>query len=187
MSSGVTSTGLLNPCRDSDSYLLGQPLPELDNYFSEEIFHNIQPKPPLRQLEAISSCAVLAYLALSTILAERFHRLMGFMVSLCLAIPKSEQQHPEPAENTTTDTRICGCSVCSGLRVFPWRRSSAAHSPPCHRDSTELIIEDNNIPRGPIFYGKRAAGLWKALAHRAELAGGRPEVSCPVEPSSEVC
>ncbi|KAK4830836.1 hypothetical protein QYF61_013765 [Mycteria americana] len=33
----------------------GQPVPMLDNPFSEEFFPNIQSKPPLAQLEAISS------------------------------------------------------------------------------------------------------------------------------------
>ena len=34
----------------------------LDNPFGEEIFPNIQPKPPLVQLEAISSGAIASYL-----------------------------------------------------------------------------------------------------------------------------
>jgi len=34
----------------------------LYNSFSEEIFPNIQSKPPLVQLEAISSCAIACYL-----------------------------------------------------------------------------------------------------------------------------
>ena len=36
-------------------HLPGQPVPMLDHSFSKEIFPNIQPKPPLTQLEAISS------------------------------------------------------------------------------------------------------------------------------------
>jgi len=36
----------------------GQPVTMLDNPFSEEIFPNIQPKPPLEQLETISSCLI---------------------------------------------------------------------------------------------------------------------------------
>ncbi|KAK4812871.1 hypothetical protein QYF61_024168, partial [Mycteria americana] len=36
----------------------GQPVPMLDNPFSEEKFPNIQSKPPLAQLEAISSCPI---------------------------------------------------------------------------------------------------------------------------------
>ncbi|PKU29473.1 protein diaphanous hypothetical protein [Limosa lapponica baueri] len=40
----------------------GQPVPMLDNPFSEEIFPNIQSKPPLAQLEAISSCPVACHL-----------------------------------------------------------------------------------------------------------------------------
>ncbi|KAK4823937.1 hypothetical protein QYF61_008323 [Mycteria americana] len=40
----------------------GQPVPMLDNPFSEEKFPNIQSKPPLVQLEAISSCPITCYL-----------------------------------------------------------------------------------------------------------------------------
>ncbi|KAK4832297.1 hypothetical protein QYF61_021696 [Mycteria americana] len=44
----------------------GQPVPMLDNPFSEVKFPNIQPKPPLAQLEAISSCPVTCYLGEET-------------------------------------------------------------------------------------------------------------------------
>ncbi|KAK4829607.1 hypothetical protein QYF61_005707 [Mycteria americana] len=44
----------------------GQPLPRLDNPFSEEKFPNIQSKPPLVQLEAISSCPITCYLGEET-------------------------------------------------------------------------------------------------------------------------
>ena len=38
-----------------------QPVPMFDNLFSEEIFLNIQSKPPLVQLEAISSYPIACY------------------------------------------------------------------------------------------------------------------------------
>ncbi|KAK4813631.1 hypothetical protein QYF61_014391 [Mycteria americana] len=44
----------------------GQPVPMLDNPFSEVKFPNIQSKPPLVQLEAISSCPVTYYLGEET-------------------------------------------------------------------------------------------------------------------------
>ncbi|KAK4827229.1 hypothetical protein QYF61_015399 [Mycteria americana] len=44
----------------------GQPLPMLDNPFCEEKFPNIQSKPPLVQLEAISSCPITCYLGEET-------------------------------------------------------------------------------------------------------------------------
>ncbi|KAK4825372.1 hypothetical protein QYF61_027125 [Mycteria americana] len=44
----------------------GQPVPMLDNPFSEEKFPNIQSKPPLEQLEAISSCPITCYLGEET-------------------------------------------------------------------------------------------------------------------------
>ncbi|KAK4826112.1 hypothetical protein QYF61_005250 [Mycteria americana] len=44
----------------------GQPLPMLDNPFSEVKFPHIQSKPPLAQLEAISSCPITCYLGEET-------------------------------------------------------------------------------------------------------------------------
>ncbi|KAK4828708.1 hypothetical protein QYF61_000546 [Mycteria americana] len=44
----------------------GQPFPMLDNPFSEVKFPNIQSKPPLAQLEAISSCPITCYLGEET-------------------------------------------------------------------------------------------------------------------------
>jgi len=40
----------------------GQPVPTFDKPFSEEIFPNIQSKPPPEQLEAISSYPITCYL-----------------------------------------------------------------------------------------------------------------------------
>ncbi|KAK4808540.1 hypothetical protein QYF61_009843, partial [Mycteria americana] len=42
------------------------PVPMLDNPFSEEKFPNIQTKPPLAQLETISSCPITCYLGKET-------------------------------------------------------------------------------------------------------------------------
>ncbi|KAK4819924.1 hypothetical protein QYF61_015299 [Mycteria americana] len=44
----------------------GQPVPMLDKPFSEVKFPNIQSKPPLAQLEAISSCPITCYLGEET-------------------------------------------------------------------------------------------------------------------------
>ncbi|KAK4818296.1 hypothetical protein QYF61_010438 [Mycteria americana] len=44
----------------------GQPVPMLDNLFGEDIFPNTQSKPPLAQLEAISSCPITCYLGEET-------------------------------------------------------------------------------------------------------------------------
>ncbi|KAK4818965.1 hypothetical protein QYF61_022632 [Mycteria americana] len=44
----------------------GQPVPMLDNPFSEVKFPNVQSKPPLAQLEAISSCPITSYLGEET-------------------------------------------------------------------------------------------------------------------------
>ncbi|KAK4814264.1 hypothetical protein QYF61_012819 [Mycteria americana] len=44
----------------------GQPVPMLDNPFTEVKFPNIQSKPPLVQLEAISSCPITCYLGEET-------------------------------------------------------------------------------------------------------------------------
>ncbi|KAK4814368.1 LOW QUALITY PROTEIN: hypothetical protein QYF61_017781 [Mycteria americana] len=48
------------------NHLSGQPVPMLDNPFSEVKFPNIQSKPPLAQLEAISSCPIICYLGEET-------------------------------------------------------------------------------------------------------------------------
>ncbi|KAK4806827.1 hypothetical protein QYF61_005623 [Mycteria americana] len=45
---------------------LRDPVPMLDHPFGEEIFPNIQSKPPLVQLEAISSCPIACYLGEET-------------------------------------------------------------------------------------------------------------------------
>jgi len=44
----------------------GQPGPMSDRSFSKELFSNIQPKPPLMQLEAISSHPIAGYLGEET-------------------------------------------------------------------------------------------------------------------------
>ncbi|KAK4810530.1 LOW QUALITY PROTEIN: hypothetical protein QYF61_004493 [Mycteria americana] len=59
----------------------GQPVPMLDNPFSEEKFPNIQFKPPLAKLETISSCPITCYLGeetdphLSTTSFQTLHQL----------------------------------------------------------------------------------------------------------------
>ncbi|KAK4832178.1 hypothetical protein QYF61_020958 [Mycteria americana] len=44
----------------------GQPVPMLDNPLGKEIFPNIQAKPPLAQLEVVSSCPMACYLGEET-------------------------------------------------------------------------------------------------------------------------
>jgi len=44
------------------NHIHGQLVPMPDHYFSKEIFPNIQSKPPLTQLEAISSHPIASYL-----------------------------------------------------------------------------------------------------------------------------
>ncbi|KAK4818986.1 hypothetical protein QYF61_022653 [Mycteria americana] len=48
------------------NHFLGQPVPMLGNPLGEEKFPNIQSKPPLAQLEAISSCPITCYLGEET-------------------------------------------------------------------------------------------------------------------------
>ncbi|KAK4823266.1 hypothetical protein QYF61_000233 [Mycteria americana] len=48
------------------SNLYDSPAPMLDNPFSEEFFPNTQFKPPLAQLEAVSSCPMACYLGEET-------------------------------------------------------------------------------------------------------------------------
>ncbi|KAK4823572.1 hypothetical protein QYF61_003576 [Mycteria americana] len=65
MSRSATATCFLNSSRDGDSTTS---LGSLFQCFpcSEEIFPNIQPEPPLVQLEAISSCPIASYLGEET-------------------------------------------------------------------------------------------------------------------------
>ncbi|KAK4826030.1 hypothetical protein QYF61_003851 [Mycteria americana] len=66
------------------SHFPGQPVPMLDNPFSEEKFPNIQSKPPLAQLEAISSRPITCYLG-----EETDPHLSTTSLQVILAITKS--------------------------------------------------------------------------------------------------
>ncbi|KAK4828799.1 hypothetical protein QYF61_000856 [Mycteria americana] len=98
----------------------GQSVPMLDNPFSEEKFPNIQSKPPLAQLEAISSCPITCYLGeetdphLSTtsfqLLCPSLDWLQHLNVSLVVRGPKlntvfeGHDHFPTPAGHTIFDT-----------------------------------------------------------------------------------
>ncbi|KAK4824081.1 hypothetical protein QYF61_010592 [Mycteria americana] len=64
----AAKTSLINPSPEGWrlNHFPGQPVPMLDNPFSEVKFPNIQSKPPLAQLEAISSCPMACYLGEET-------------------------------------------------------------------------------------------------------------------------
>ncbi|KAK4832619.1 hypothetical protein QYF61_024600 [Mycteria americana] len=110
-----------------------QPVPVLDKPFGEEIFPNIQPKPPLDQLEAVSSFSITCYVGeetdthLSTTSFQTVHQLrcpsldtlQHLNVSLVVGGPKLNtafevQPHqcpvqghdhfPSPAGHTISDT-----------------------------------------------------------------------------------
>jgi len=67
MSLGATSTHLLNTFRSGDSTTsLGSLFQCLITLFGEEIFPNIQSKPPLTQLETVPFCPVACYLGEET-------------------------------------------------------------------------------------------------------------------------
>ncbi|KAK4818640.1 hypothetical protein QYF61_016611 [Mycteria americana] len=70
----------------------GQPVPMLDNPFSEEKFPNIQSKPPLAQLEAISSCPITCYL--------------GEETDPCLATPSFQERHGPVGEGSEEATKM---------------------------------------------------------------------------------
>ena len=59
MSLSTTSKHFFNTLRDRGS-TTSLPIPVLDHSF-EELFSNIQPEPPLVQLEAIPSCSIASY------------------------------------------------------------------------------------------------------------------------------
>ncbi|KAK4814757.1 hypothetical protein QYF61_026734 [Mycteria americana] len=103
----------------------GQPVPMLDNPLGEEKFPNIQSKPPLAQLEAISSCPITCYLGeetdphLSTtsfqLRCPSLHTLQHLNVSLVVGGPKL---------NTVFKVRPHQCRV-QGHDHFP---SPAGHA-----------------------------------------------------------
>ena len=62
MSQSATSTRFLNPSRDGDSTTALGSLFQCLTTLSKEIFPNIQSKPPLMQLEAVSSHPSAGYL-----------------------------------------------------------------------------------------------------------------------------
>ncbi|KAK4832279.1 hypothetical protein QYF61_021678 [Mycteria americana] len=101
----------------------GQPVPMLDNTFSEEIFPNIQSKPPLVQLEAISSCPMVCYLGeetdthLSTTSFQTLHQLccpsLGTLQHLSVSLVVRG-----PKLNTVFEVWLHQCQV-QGANHFP--------------------------------------------------------------------
>ncbi|KAK4806883.1 hypothetical protein QYF61_012604, partial [Mycteria americana] len=125
-----------------------QPVPMLDNPFSEVKFPNIQSKPPLAQLEAISSCPITRYLGeetdphLSTTSFQTLHQLrcpsldtlQPLNVSLVVRGPKRNtvfevrphqcrvQGHdhfPSPAGHTVFDTSQGAIAFLGHLGTLP--------------------------------------------------------------------
>ncbi|KAK4817045.1 hypothetical protein QYF61_026353 [Mycteria americana] len=66
----------------------GQPVPMLHNPFSEVKFPNIRSKPPLAQLEAISSCPITCYLGEETD--------PHLSTTSCQAVVESDKVSPQP-------------------------------------------------------------------------------------------
>lgn len=112
---------------------------------------------------------------MSIILAEKFNRLMVCMISLCLAVSKSKQQHPEPAENTNK-TRILGYPVSYVVANLSRVAELDCSLTFLATGAAIVLVIEDNIPRGRIFPRKRAYGLWKEQVHGPELcwqpAGG---------------
>ncbi|KAK4821856.1 LOW QUALITY PROTEIN: hypothetical protein QYF61_004333 [Mycteria americana] len=105
----------------------GQPVPTLDNPFSEGKFPNIQSKPPLAQLEAIASRPIACYLGEETDPTSRqppFRQLQRAMRSP-LSLLFSRLNNPRSLSR-------CPSALCS--RPFPssvallWTRSSPSMS-----------------------------------------------------------
>ncbi|KAK4826361.1 LOW QUALITY PROTEIN: hypothetical protein QYF61_007955, partial [Mycteria americana] len=88
----------------------GQPLPMIENPFCEEIFPNIQSKPLLPQLEAISSCPITCYLGdlpppLYSLLSVRGPKLNTvFEVWPHQCRVQGHDHCPTPAGHTISDT-----------------------------------------------------------------------------------
>ncbi|KAK4810927.1 hypothetical protein QYF61_013335 [Mycteria americana] len=107
----------------------GQPVPMLDNPLSEVKFPNVQSKPPLAQLEAISSCPIICYLGeetdphLSTTSFQTLHQLLCPSLDTLqhLNIPLVVRG---PKVNTVFEVRPHQCRV-QGHNHFP---SPAGHT-----------------------------------------------------------
>ena len=76
----------------------GQPVPMLDNTFSEEIFPNIQSKPPLMQLEDIASRPIADYLGEETNTC--------FTTTSCQVVVESNKVPPQPPLLQTKQPQI---------------------------------------------------------------------------------
>ncbi|KAK4832035.1 hypothetical protein QYF61_020550 [Mycteria americana] len=102
----------------------GQPVPVLDNPFSEEKFPNIQSKPPLAQLEAISSCPITCYLGEETdphLTTTSFQRAIRSPLSLLF----SRLNNPSSLSRSSQD--FCSRPFTSFVALL-WTRSSTSMS-----------------------------------------------------------
>ena len=129
---------LLENCNSSDIHstsvagkglkdLPGQPVPMLHHPFSEEIFPNIQSKPPLVQLEAVSSCPVTCYLGEETdptCLHPPFRQLQRAIRSP-LSLLLSRLNTPSSPSCSSQD--LCPSPFPSPA-ALPWTRSSPSTS-----------------------------------------------------------
>ncbi|KAK4823797.1 hypothetical protein QYF61_006519 [Mycteria americana] len=107
----------------------GQPVPTLDNPFSEEKFSNIQSKPPLVQLEAISSRPITCYLGEET---DPHLSTASFQ-----AVVESDEVSPQPpflqAEQSQLPQPLLRRHLSTymlGIKELPsWKRPSRSSSP----------------------------------------------------------
>ncbi|PKU44940.1 hypothetical protein llap_4753 [Limosa lapponica baueri] len=76
-----------------------QPIPMLENPFGEEIFPNIQSKPPLAQLEAVSFCPIACYPSptghTTSHTSQDVIGLLGHLDTLLAHIQLAVYQHPQ--------------------------------------------------------------------------------------------
>ncbi|KAK4806181.1 hypothetical protein QYF61_001104 [Mycteria americana] len=104
----------------------GQPVPMLDNPFSEVKFPNIQSKPPLAQLEAISSCPITCYLGEETdphLSTTSFQRAIRSPLSLLF----SRLNSPSSLSRSSSD--FCSRPFTSFVALL-WTRSSTSSGGP---------------------------------------------------------
>ncbi|KAK4818424.1 hypothetical protein QYF61_012958 [Mycteria americana] len=109
--------------------MVTQPLPwaacsNVDNPFGEEIFPNIKTKPPLVQLEAISSCPITCYLGEETdphLSTTSFQREIRSSLSLLF----SRLNNPSSLSRSSSD--LCSRAFTSFVALL-WTRSSTSMS-----------------------------------------------------------
>ncbi|GAB0205085.1 hypothetical protein GRJ2_002974100 [Grus japonensis] len=125
----------------------------LDHSFDEDIFPNIQPKPPLMQLEAISSCPIASYLGEETnthVTTTSFQALATIYPTLL----DSRQHHPEGERESGPTGTAATQTPATGTVAEPKDQPIPVSVAPVHkkkytRKSVRLVKDDDEPGPSP--------------------------------------